>query len=156
VRSARRQTSSPTALRHLAAASDPGRSSSCSPRPPSLRTWSFATTRPGSGRSFGLTRITKFDYLMGRFSGPSPRCTVVPSDSVRDPARLADAWLDPETLGPTLGELRLFLFPAGLPTVFRDVGHLLRACDHHALDDVDLSGSGRLLHPLFRRHRAHR
>ena len=106
----------------------------------------------GFGPIIHATRITRFDYLFGRFSGAFlAGCLAFLSVPLGMMIGAAMPWLDPETVGPVQRlALRLDLLLRLRADAVRHRRRLLRDRHRHALDDVDLRRRDRLPGALSR------
>ena len=107
----------------------------------------------GFGPIIHSTRLSRFDYLFGRFTGAFlAGCLLFLSAPLGMIIGAAMPWLDPEMLGPfNLVALRLRLPAALRADAVRHRRRLLRDRDRHALDDVDLRRRHRVPGALPRR-----
>ena len=107
----------------------------------------------GFGPILWSTRVSKFDYLYGRFAGAFAAVALaflaVPIGAFVGSLM---PWIDPEKLGPFQPEAYLFAyFVIALAGAAADQRRLLRARHRHPVDDGDLSRRGRLLRRLHGR-----
>ena len=106
----------------------------------------------GFGPIIRSTRISKLEYLAGRFLGAfavAALCLLLVPLGIWLGTRMP--WADPATLGPNrLGRPPLRLLPGRAAQRPRPLRGVLRAGDGHALDDGDLPGRHRLRLGLLR------